>query len=241
MGPGSGRGPSSGSGSGPGLGSAPDRATHLIAARLGDALLELSARDLGPARARRQEVRGGKRKRRPNSVVLSASATLPEPNRPASRRLTSARALRRSAERRLTLGRAVVARRRRAQPRCSGQAAHRASFPIAFATDSMGANASCLASTTVSPTHAVVAPRPLGRPRGLLFHLCSASKRSAAKYVCLSVLWPWLGGRTESPRWSACADHGSPHPSLPCTVCAGATKSRSQSRCEPSAVSDGDR
>ena len=148
VGPGPGRGPSSGSGSGPGLGSAPDRATHLIAARLGDALLELSARDLGPARARRQEVRGGKCKRRPNSVVLSASATLPEPNRPASRRLTSARSLRRSAERRLTLGRAVVARRRRAQPRCSGRAAHRASFPIAFATDSsMGANASCLAST----------------------------------------------------------------------------------------------
>ena len=175
MGPGPGRGPSSGSGSGPGLGSAPDRATHLIAARLGDALLELSARDLGPARARRQEVRGGKRKRRPNSAVLSASATLPEPNRPASRRLTSARSLRRSAERRLTLGRAVVARRRRAQPRCSGRAAHRASFPIAFATDSMGANASCLAST-IANTRCGGAP-PSRAPTGLLFHLCSASNR----------------------------------------------------------------
>ena len=115
MGPGAGRAPSSGSGPGPGLASAPDRATHLVAARLSNALLELGARDLGPARARRQEVRGGKRKRRPNSAVLSASATLPEPNRPASRSLTSARALRRSGERRLTLCRAVVARRRRAK------------------------------------------------------------------------------------------------------------------------------
>ena len=154
MGPGAGRAPSSGSGPGPGLASAPDRATHLVAARLGNALLELGARDLGPARARRQEVRGGKRKRRPNSMVLSASATLPEPNRPASRSLTSARSLRRSGERRLTLCRAVVARRRRAKPRWSGRAAHRASFPIAFSTDSILVRtlAATLASRSVAPS-----------------------------------------------------------------------------------------
>ena len=188
MGPGAGRAPSSGSGPGPGLASAPDRATHLVAARLSNALLELGARDLGPARARRQEVRGGKRKRRPNSMVLSASATLPEPNRPASRSLTSARSLRRSGERRLTLCRAVVARRRRAQPRWSGRAAHRASFPIAFATDSMvGANfgatpgdslGGALLARTLS-----CAIRVRARRVPCALHPCSA-----AKGACISVL-----------------------------------------------------
>ena len=67
-------------------------------------------------------------------------------------------------------------------------------------------------------------------------HPCRAA---APKVHAFSVLAAPLAVG-QFPRWSACA-HASPHSSWPCTVCAGATKSHSQSRCDPSAASDGDR